>query len=90
MEHPVFSANFLAGRDTSRMFTRGENDPAARVMEAIGATRAPAESIEMCTRNAIRQTLGIIRPSANEDDIFHVYKLPDRRATDGAAKHIWS
>ena len=79
----------MAGRDTSRLFTRGENDPAARVIEAIGATRVPAESIEMCARNVIRQTLEIIRPFANEDDIFHVHKLPDRRSAVGASKHVW-
>ena len=79
----------MAGRDTSRLFTRGENDPAARVIEAIGATRVPAESIEMCARNVIRQTLEIIRPFANEDGIFRVYKIPERRSADGASKHIW-
>ena len=62
LERPAFSAKCLAGRDTSRLFTRGENDPATRVMEAIGATRVPAESIDMCTWNAIRQTLENIRP----------------------------
>ena len=89
LDHPVFPANFTAGRDTSRLFTRGKNDPATRIMEAIGATRVPAESIEMCTRNAIRQTLEIIHPFANEDDIFHVHKLPDRKSAVGASKHIW-
>ena len=89
LHHPVFSSNFVAGRGTSRLFTRGENDLAPRAMEAIGATRVPADSIGMCAWNAIRQTLEIIRLFANEDDISHVYKLPDRRAADGAQKHIW-
>ena len=77
LEHPVSSANFASGRDMSRPFTRGGNDPAAKVSEAIGATRVSAETIEMCTGNAIRQTLEIIHPFTTEADIFHVYRNGD-------------
>ena len=87
LDLPVFSTNFAAGRDSSRVFTRGDNDPATRALDAIGAARVPAESIEMCTWDAIQQTLEITRPFSQKDDIFHAYKLPERRAVLGATKH---
>ena len=90
LDLPVFSANFAAGRDASRAFTRGENDPATRALDAIGATRVPVESIEMCTWDSSQQRLEIIRPFSQKDDIFHAYKLPERRAVFGATKHEWS
>ena len=43
----------------------------------------------MRTRNAVRQTLRIIHPFADEDDVVRVYKLPDRGAAAGAQRHIW-
>ena len=90
LKHPVFSTNFGAGTDSTRVFTRGESDPATFALAAIGAARAPAESIEMCAWDAIKQKLDVIRPFSDEDDIFHVYTLPLRRVAVGSTKHMWS
>ena len=76
LNQQVCSTNFAAGRDSARVFTRGENDPATCALAAISPERAPAESIDMCTWDAIRQKLDIIKPFSNTDDIFHAYKLP--------------
>ena len=89
LDHPVFTTNFAAERDSARVFARGENDPATCALAASGAGRAPAESIEMCTWDAIRQKLKIIKPFSNTDDIFHVFKLPLRRVAVGSTKHMW-
>ena len=78
LDLPGFSANFVAGRNPSRAFSRGENDPAARAFDALGAARVPVESIEMCPWDSIQQTLGIIRPFSKQDDIFRAYKLPEK------------
>ena len=78
LNHPGFTTDFVAGRDSKRHFTRGENDPATCALTALGAERVLAESIEMRTWDAIRQKLAITRPFSNAGHIFHVYKLPMR------------
>ena len=79
LELPVFATNFVEGRDSSRVFTRGEDDPATRALEAIGAERVPAEAIEMCTWDTIRQTIEIIHPFSSKNDIFQA-KTPDEES----------
>ena len=44
---PVFTARHEAGRDVNRPFIRGARDPATLALEVVGATRVPAEEIEM-------------------------------------------
>ena len=103
LTHTVFPTNFVAGGDSTRVFTRGESDPATSALAAIGADRVPAETIEMCTWDANKQTLEMctwdvhlkcaleaIRPFSDKDDVFHVYKLPLRRVDVGSTKHMWS
>ena len=84
-QHPVFATNFGAGEDHTGVFTRDSLASAA-----IGAERAQGESIEMCTWDAIKQKLAVIRPFSDKDDIFYVYKLPARRVVVGSTKHTWA
>ena len=44
----------------------------------------------MCTWDANKQKLEVIRPFSDKDDIFHVYQLPLRRVAQGSSKHMWS
>ena len=62
LTHPVLTARHEAGRDLSRPFNRGEEDPAILALEAVGAIRVPAEGIEMCTWNDGLQRPDITRP----------------------------
>ena len=89
LDHPVSATNFAAGRDSARVFTRGENDPATCALTEIGSERVQAESTEVCTWDAARQKLEIIKPFSNTDDIFRVYELPMRRVAVGSTKHMW-
>ena len=56
---PVFTARREAGCDIYRPFVRGERDPAALALEVVGATRVPAEEIEMRTWGAGAQRLEV-------------------------------
>ena len=90
LKRPVFSTNFGAGRSRNRVFTRGQNDPAAVALAAVGAVRAPADSIEMCTWDSVKMQLAAIRPFKEKEEISHVFKLPPRRVVEGRTKHQWS
>ena len=59
-------------------------------LKAIGARKVPVAEIEMCARNAARQTIEITHPLTSDADAFHAYALPDPRIADGATKHMWS
>ena len=89
LTHAVFSTNFALGNDSTKVFTRGDDDPATLALAASGARRVPAESIEMCTLPEATQTLELIRPFSEKDDLFHVYELPLRRVAQGSLKHEW-
>ena len=90
LQHPVFVTNHTAGRDPSRPFSRGEDDPATLAMQAIGARRVPAEEIEMRTWKAELRRIEITHPFTSDSDAFHVYALPERRVANGEALHTWS
>ena len=86
----VFTARHEAGRGTNRPFIRGERDPDALALEVAGASRVPAEKIEMRTWGAGAQMLEVTRPFRERPKMFYVYKLPPRRVADGATRHSWS
>ena len=90
LTHPVCTARHDVGRDLPRPFNRGEQDPAILALEAVGATRVPAEGIEMCTWNEGTQQLEIARPFKSRPELSHAFELPPRRVADGAACHSWS
>ena len=87
---PVFTARHEAGRDINRPFIRGGRDPVTLALEVAGATRVPAEEIEMCTWDADAQRLEVTRPFRGRPVLFRVYRLPPCRVADGATKHSWS
>ena len=89
LQHSVFSTNFGAGEDRTRVFTRGLGDPATLASAAIGAGRVPAETAEMCTWDDVKQQLAVIRPFTDKEEISHVFKLPPRRVVVGSTKHQW-
>ena len=89
LEHPVFGVKFGAG-EKQKSFTRGEHDPAMCVLTAIGAKRAPGESLEFCTWNDNSSQPEIFHPFSDQNGLFHVLELPPRRAANGPDLNQWS
>ena len=84
--HPVFGVKFGAGKD-QKSFTRGENDPAMCVLNAIGAKRVRGESLDFSTWNDNSTQPEISHPFSDQNDLFHVFELPQRRAVNGPDMH---
>ena len=89
LDHPVFSAVFPPVA-LSKSFTRGDNDPAVSVLNAVGAQRVSADTMEFVTWNEAAQRPQIFFPFSEASDLFHVYALPPRRAAPGNKLHQWS
>ena len=89
LDFPVFSAAFPP-EALSKTFTRGENDPAVSVLNAVGAQRVSADALEFVTWNEIAQQAQIFFPFSDSSDLFHAYALPTRRAAPGKDLHQWS
>ena len=89
LELPVFWATFGVG-ESAKTFTRGEEDPAVGVLNAIGARRVRADTLEFLTWNEHVEQPGIFYPFSDESDLFHVYELPARRVAPGKDLHNWS
>ena len=89
LELPVFRATFGVGK-SAKTFTRGEEDPAVCVLNAIGARRVGADALEFLTWNEHVEQPEIFYPFSDESDLFHVYELPARRVAPGKDLHNWS
>ena len=89
LDLPVFSAAFPP-EALSKSFTRGDNDPAVSVLNAVGAQRVSADALEFVTWNEATQRPQIFFPFSEASDLFHVYALPPRRAAPGEKLHQWS
>ena len=59
-------------------------------LDAIGAVRAPADTIGMCAWDSVKQQLAVIRHFKEKEGISHLFKLPPRRVVTGSKKHQWS
>ena len=68
-----------------KSLTRGENDPAMCVLRAIDAERVSGASLEFCLRGDFSTHPEIIRPFSDQNDIFHSFELPPRRAAQGSS-----
>ena len=89
LDLPVFSAAFPP-EALSKSFTRGENDPAVSVLNAVGAQRVCADTLEFVTWNEEAQRPQFFFPFSEASDLFHVYALPPRRVAPGENLHEWS
>ena len=89
LAHPVFSINFGGVKDKDT-FKRGGSDPAMCVQRAINAERVPGASVEFCSWNDNSTQPAIFCRFTDQKDIFHVSKLPQRRAAAGRLLHSWS
>ena len=88
LPHPVFSINFGGVKDKDT-FSRGGNGPAICVLRAINAERVAGSTLEFCTWNDSSTRPTICFPFSGNDEIFRVFKLPQRRATEGRLFHDW-
>ena len=88
--HLAFTARREAGRDLSRPFNRGEQDPATLALDTIGAKRVPVGGIQMCIWNEVLRRIDFALPFKGRSEIFHAYEHPPRRVADGATIHSWS
>ena len=86
---PALTVRHEAGRDLSRPFNRGDQDPATLALEAIGAQQVPAEGIQTCTWNEEQRRIDITLPFKSRPELFRAYERPTRRVADGAAIHSW-
>ena len=89
LDLPVFWTPFPPG-ELSKTFTRGENDPAVSVLEAVGAQRVSADTLEFVTWSERVQQPQIFCPFSVASDLFHAYALPTRRVAPGRDLHQWS
>ena len=89
LDLPVFSSTFPPDA-LSTSFTRGENDPAVSVLNAVGARRVSADSLQFVTWNEEAQQPEIFFPFSDASDLFHAYELPPRRVAPGQDLHHWS
>ena len=85
----VFEAPFPPG-ELAKTFTRGENDPAVSALNAVGAQRVRADTLEFVTWNEQIHRPQIFCPFSDASDLFHVYSLPTRRVAPGRDLHEWS
>ena len=69
-------------------FSRGKKDPALQDPLAIGAEKVRVEALEFCTWNEGAQHIEVTHPFRNRPELFHAYKLPNRRV--GSVKHLWA
>ena len=72
------------------VFTRGQDDPATLMLQAVGARPVPVGDIEMCTFLLPQECLAIFKPFENTTDLFEAYALPERRAAVGLDLHGWT
>ena len=89
LDLPVFSAAFPPDA-LSKSFTRGDNDPAVSVLNAVGARRVSADALQFVTWNEEAQQPQIFFPFSDASDLFHAYELPTRRVAPGKNLHHWS
>ena len=89
LDLPVFGAVFPPG-ELAKSFTRGENDPAVSVLNAVGAQRVSADTLEFVTWSERVQQPQIFCPFSDASDLFRAYALPLRRAAPGRDLHKWS
>ena len=93
---PIFSASWGGGKEQKpgsrgeKTFTRGEGDPAVCVLNAIKAKRVSGASLEFCTWKDDSTHPEVIHPFSDQNDLFRVYELPQRRAAHGPLVHSWS
>ena len=72
LDLPVFPAALGSG-ETAKIFTRGEDDPAVCVLNAIGAQRVRADTLEFLTWSEKVLQPEIFYPFSDETDLFRVY-----------------
>ena len=60
------------------------------VLRALNAERVAGSTLEFCTWNDSSTSPTIFFPFSDNDGIFRVFKLPQRRAAEGRLFHDWS